>query len=120
MMDDGKLAQRLIPVLCQGRGTPPGPRTRSTSRFPTLTTTVALLFFTAMPQPSHADESLAALTKEQASAFARLALKGLGKEYPNKPEHVMGGPDDVKSPRALHPAFYGSYDWHSSVHGHWM
>jgi hypothetical protein len=60
------------------------------------------------------------ITKEQASAFARLALKGLSKEYPNKPEHVMAGPDDVKAPRGLHPAFYGCYDWHSSVHGHWM
>lgn len=60
------------------------------------------------------------LTRDQASAFARLALKGLAKEYPNKPEHVLAGPDDVKGPRALHPAFYGSYDWHSCVHGHWM
>jgi hypothetical protein len=73
-----------------------------------------------MTRPSHADGPPTALTKEQASAFARLALKGLGKEYPNKPEHVMGGPGDVKGPRALHPAFYGAYDWHSSVHGHWM
>ncbi|HEX8202889.1 MAG TPA: DUF2891 domain-containing protein [Isosphaeraceae bacterium] len=61
-----------------------------------------------------------ALTREQASGFSRLALKGLGQEYPNKPEHVMAGPDDLKSPRVLHPAFYGSYDWHSSVHGPWM
>src|SRR4051794_19327638 len=60
------------------------------------------------------------LGKEQASAFARLALKGLSRPYPNKPEHVMAGPDDVKTPRDLHPAFFGSYDWHSSVHGHWM
>ncbi|HKB05753.1 MAG TPA: DUF2891 domain-containing protein [Gemmataceae bacterium] len=60
------------------------------------------------------------LTKERASAFARLALKGIAKEYPNKPEHIMAGPGDVKGPRALHPAFYGSFDWHSSVHGHWM
>jgi hypothetical protein len=49
-----------------------------------------------------------------------LALKGLSKEYPNKPEHVMAGPDDLKAPAGLHPAFFGSYDWHSSVHGHWM
>jgi hypothetical protein len=63
---------------------------------------------------------MATLTREQASGFARLALKGLGKEYPNKLDHVMAGPDDVKGPKALHPAFYGSYDWHSSVHGHWM
>jgi hypothetical protein len=61
-----------------------------------------------------------ALTGEQASAFARLALKGISKEYPNKPEHVMSGPADVMGPKALHPAFFGCYDWHSSVHGHWM
>src|SRR5262249_32139326 len=59
-------------------------------------------------------------TREQASAFARLALKNLNTEYPNKPEHVMSGPADVKASIVLHPAFYGSYDWHSSVHGHWM
>ena len=58
--------------------------------------------------------------KERASAFARLALKAISQEYPNKPEHVMGGPADLKGPKSLHPAFYGSYDWHSSVHGHWM
>jgi hypothetical protein len=79
-----------------------------------------LLVFFMVPQPTRADEPMPALTREQASGFARLALKGLGKEYPNKPEHVMAGPDDVKGPKALHPAFYGSYDWHSSVHGHWM
>jgi hypothetical protein len=73
-----------------------------------------------MPPPSRAGEPMPALTREQASGFARLALTGLGKEYPNKPEHVMAGPDDVKGPKALHPAFYGSCDWHSSVHGHWM
>src|SRR5947209_3374917 len=72
-----------------------------------------------MPPPVRAGGP-PALSREQASAFARLALKGLTKEYPNKPEHVMAGPDDVKGPRALHPAFYGSYDWHSCVHGHWM
>jgi hypothetical protein len=72
------------------------------------------------PATGLADEPLPTLGREQASGFARLALKGIRKEYPNKPEHVMGGPEDVRSPKALHPAFYGSYDWHSSVHGHWM
>ena len=72
------------------------------------------------PPSSRAGERLPRLSREQASGFARLALKGTDKEYPNKPEHVMSGPDDVKGPRALHPAFYGCYDWHSSVHGHWM
>src|SRR5437764_2515587 len=70
----------------------------------------------AMTAPATAAE----LTPQRASAFAKLALTAVTKEYPNKPEHVMAGPDDVKGPRALHPAFYGSYDWHSSVHGHWM
>jgi hypothetical protein len=60
------------------------------------------------------------LTQDQASAFARLALKGIRKEYPNKPADVLNGAADVRPPRAVHPAFYGSYDWHSSVHGHWM
>jgi hypothetical protein len=60
------------------------------------------------------------LTREQASSFAQLALKAIVKEYPNKPEHVMNSEVDIQGPRALHPAFYGSFDWHSSVHGHWM
>ena len=90
------------------------------SLIPALTATLSMLVFFMVPQPTRAEEPMPALTREQASGFARLALKGLGKEYPNKPEHVMAGPDDVKGPKALHPAFYGSYDWHSSVHGHWM
>ncbi len=60
------------------------------------------------------------LTQAQASHFARLALKCVVREYPNKPEHVMNDGGDVQSPKGLHPAFYGCYDWHSSVHGHWM
>jgi hypothetical protein len=60
------------------------------------------------------------LTEAQASHFAQLALKCVAREYPNKPEHVMNDAGDVESPKALHPAFYGCYDWHSSVHGHWM
>jgi hypothetical protein len=89
---------------------------------------VPLFLLTAMSMPSQpvhpapvgpAKTSLT-MTVKQASAFARLALKGLNKEYPNKPGHVMNDAADVKSPRALHPAFYGCLDWHSSVHGHWM
>ena len=47
-------------------------------------------------------------------------MKCIAKEYPNKPEHVMNDGRDVDNPRKLHPAFYGCFDWHSSVHGHWM
>lgn len=60
------------------------------------------------------------LDGSQAEAFAALALKGIPQEYPNKPSNVMATPADVLSPRAMHPAFFGSFDWHSSVHGHWM
>ena len=60
------------------------------------------------------------LTNEQVAAFAELALKGIPQEYPNKPSNVMASSDDVKSPQQMHPVFYGCFDWHSSVHGHWM
>jgi hypothetical protein len=60
------------------------------------------------------------LDQQRGSHFARLALKCVRKEFPNKPEHVMNDAGDLKSPETLHPAFYGCYDWHSSVHGHWM
>ena len=60
------------------------------------------------------------LTQDQASHFASLALKCVQKEYPNKPDHVANDANDVRSPRVMHGAFYGCFDWHSSVHGHWM
>src|SRR6266550_4647175 len=60
------------------------------------------------------------LTRAEASHFAQLALKCVTREFPNKPDHVINDQNDLKSPRAMHPAFYGCYDWHSSVHGHWM
>lgn len=52
--------------------------------------------------------------------FARLALESIHREYPNKISHVMQGPGDLAVPRSLTPIFYGSYDWHSAVHGHWL
>nr|WP_175798410.1 DUF2891 domain-containing protein [Burkholderia anthina] len=60
------------------------------------------------------------LTPELASKFASLALAHLTREYPNKLTHSLEGPHDVQGPRALHPIFYGSYDWHSCVHGYWL
>lgn len=60
------------------------------------------------------------LTQGEASHFAQLALKCVSKEFPNKPDHTINDAGDIKSPRSMHPAFYGCYDWHSSVHGHWM
>ena len=55
-----------------------------------------------------------------ASALARLPLRCVAQEFPNKMDHVMNDAGQVQSPRTLHPAFYGCFDWHSSVHGHWM
>src|SRR5437773_7087233 len=55
-----------------------------------------------------------------AERFAKLALTCVEKEYPNKISHVLNSDTDVAPPRKLTPAFYGCYDWHSSVHGHWL
>jgi hypothetical protein len=59
------------------------------------------------------------LTRDLASQFARIALGHVTREYPNKLDHVLTGPQDLHGPRALHPIFYGSFDWHSCVHGYW-
>ncbi len=59
-------------------------------------------------------------TEASASRFARLALDCIHKEYPNKIAHVMESDRDAKPPRELTPAFYGCFDWHSAVHGHWL
>ncbi len=60
------------------------------------------------------------LDEAAAGRLANLALTCVHKEYPNKIAHVMNGDADVKPPRELTPAFYGCYDWHSAVHGHWL
>jgi len=59
-------------------------------------------------------------TADAAQRFASLALACVHKEYPNKLAHSLNSDDDVAPPRKLTPAFYGCYDWHSSVHGHWL
>jgi hypothetical protein len=59
-------------------------------------------------------------SREDAARFAALALKCATTEFPNKADHVADGADDLARPRDAHPAFYGCYDWHSSVHGHWL
>jgi hypothetical protein len=60
------------------------------------------------------------LTPEIAARFAKIALGHVTQEYPHKLDHVIDGPEDVLGPRALHPLFYGSFDWHSCVHGYWL
>ena len=60
------------------------------------------------------------LTTDGAAHFARLALDCIHKEYPNKLNQTLASDEFLLPPATLHPAFFGCYDWHSSVHGHWM
>ncbi len=69
---------------------------------------------------SYSKEKDINLNKTIALNLSKLPLKCIHKEFPNKPSHVMNGPYDVLSPKQMHPTFYGCFDWHSSVHGHWM
>lgn len=69
---------------------------------------------------SPAAPAAATLDAAAAGRFARLALACVHREYPNKIAHVLGSDADVRPPRELTPVFFGCYDWHSSVHGHWL
>lgn len=60
------------------------------------------------------------MNEEQAARLAALALAGLGREFPYQPAHAMEHERDWARPRLLHPAFHGCFDWHSSVHAHWL
>jgi hypothetical protein len=81
---------------------------------------VVLAIVALAPAPVRAQPAVAALDAPTAARFAALALACVQKEYPNKIAHVLNSPEDVRSPQELTPAFYGCYDWHSSVHGHWL
>jgi hypothetical protein len=69
--------------------------------------------------PEPGDKPLA-LDLEQADRLAQLPIRCMQREFPNKPGETLAAPADIGSPRGMHPAFYGCFDWHSSVHGHWM
>jgi hypothetical protein len=60
------------------------------------------------------------LTEDLASRLARVALANIVREYPRHIQHLVSSADDELRERILHPAFYGSYDWHSAVHMHWL
>jgi len=68
----------------------------------------------------HTAVTTPALDPAMGARFAALALDCVQREYPNKIAHVLHSDADVAPPRALTPAFYGCFDWHSSVHGHWL
>ncbi len=59
------------------------------------------------------------LTLEEANRLSKLPLSCMNTEYPNRLGQTLGDEEDLKAPKILHPAFYGCFDWHSSVHGHW-
>ncbi len=75
---------------------------------------LALLLLASPAQPS------APATAPWLGRATELALTCVHQEYPNKIAHVLNGDADVRAPHELTPAFYGCYDWHSSVHGHWL
>lgn len=74
-----------------------------------------------MADPASIEPALQApaLTSANAVRLARVALANLATEYPTKQDHVIGSHGDLRSSRELHPAFWGSFDWHSCVHMHW-
>ena len=87
----------------------------ATKRLTTLALAIAMsVMITAAPAAPTALDAAAA------GRFANLALTCLHQEYPNKIAHVMGSDADARPPHELTPAFYGCYDWHSNVHGHWL
>ena len=85
----------------------------TTGRRPAAATFLTLLLGASATAEAQPDEAVAA-------RFARLALDCVHREYPNKIAHVLNDDADARPPRELTPAFYGCYDWHSSVHGHWL
>jgi DUF2891 family protein len=74
---------------------------------------------TAGGAPANGDRAVA-MDPAAAARFAALALKCLHAEYPNHISHTMDSDADARPPRVLNPAFYGCFDWHSAVHGHWL
>ncbi len=79
-----------------------------------------LLLACAFCAQLRAQTAHASLDAATASRFATLALACVQKEYPNQISHIINSAADIKAPHELTPVFYGCYDWHSAVHGHWM
>ena len=80
---------------------------------------ISLAGMSASGAPATAPQA-AALDAAAAARFAGLALKCLHEEYPTHLSHTMDSDADASPPHVLTPAFYGCYDWHSDVHGHWL
>ena len=84
-----------------------------TKTLPTIVLAITFTSTAAAEQPTQFDA-------RAVERFARLALTCVHQEYPNKISHVLRSDEDVKPPRELTPVFYGCFDWHSAVHGHWL
>jgi len=82
-----------------------------------LPKTLLLTFVSLMLATTASAEAIKAA---EAKAMSDLASRCIHQQYPNSVKHKFTGPQDVRSPKAMHPAFYGCLDWHSSVHGHWL
>ncbi len=83
----------------------------------------AVCILAIMANTGKADDATSAqltMSGEAASRFTALAMECIPQEYPNKLGQLLSSAEQLQSPKVLHPAFYGCYDWHSSVHGHWM
>lgn len=72
------------------------------------------------PDPAPEEGEMVVQPETVEERFARLALDCIHRPYPNKISHVMNADEDVGAPREMTPAFYGCFDWHSAVHGHWL
>jgi hypothetical protein len=81
---------------------------------------IVFLLFIATETRAQGAATPVVFDSHAAERFAKLALACAEKEYPNKISHNLNSDADVAPPRKLTPAFYGCYDWHSSVHGHWL
>ena len=86
-------------------------------RFMLLLTTCTILAYSALAADSNEEIHV---NGDLAAKFSRLALDCVQREYPNKIAHVLNTAQDARTPSSLHPVFYGCFDWHSSVHGHWL
>lgn len=79
-----------------------------------------ILFVLSIPFYIDAQVDSMSLSLDIAIRLAKVPLECIPQEYPNKLGQVLEGDEDLASPSSLHPIFYGCFDWHSSVHGHWM
>src|SRR5580704_12043707 len=94
--------------------------TKRSNPFCSLALAALLAHFCATGATAQTAAPSATFDAHAAERFANLALACVHKEYPNKISHSLMSDADVAPPRKLTPAFYGCYDWHSSVHGHWL